>query len=226
MSEARDRRVIVAIGVSIVIAVIVAVVLSRRQYRDADQGAAPSQGGLNVQIGRDDDIKFDISRPLQCFAGGKDVGDLTLAQCARRNGVSEGAMDVGLDAAAVVTAPEASDGPFAPPPPPNASGPRLPGTPQAAADVQSALSDNAVCWRYAAGGWRTVAPSASLEACVRALFAGDCSPPGAPPEFGRWGDHALRRWRGEVEISDDDRNYRGLAEQASDCSLPPISTAQ
>ena len=57
-----------------------------------------SQGGLVVQATRpEDDGKLDPSRPLRCFVSGQFVGELTLAQCAERNGVATGALDVGLD---------------------------------------------------------------------------------------------------------------------------------
>jgi hypothetical protein len=36
----------------------------------------------------------------------------------------------------------------------------------------------------------------------------------------------LRLTPGGVEISDDDRNFRGLVDQAPDCAIPPISSPQ
>src|SRR5690606_6952159 len=55
-----------------------------------------SRGGLVVETGRPDD-KLDPARPLRCFVDAQFVGELTLAQCAERNGVATGALDVGLD---------------------------------------------------------------------------------------------------------------------------------
>ncbi|MGH6955099.1 MAG: hypothetical protein ACREEW_00365, partial [Caulobacteraceae bacterium] len=63
-----------------------------------------SQGGLVVVSGRDDDAKLDPKRPLRCFVAGQFVGELPLADCARRNGVATGALDVGLDQAGALAA--------------------------------------------------------------------------------------------------------------------------
>ena len=56
-----------------------------------------SRAGLIVETGRADDTKLDPARPLRCFVGGAFVGEITLAECAKKNGVATGALDVGVD---------------------------------------------------------------------------------------------------------------------------------
>jgi len=67
--------------------------------RDHGSKAPPpaSRGGLIVETARPKDEKLDMSRPLRCFVNGQMVGELTLADCAQRNGVATGSLDVGLD---------------------------------------------------------------------------------------------------------------------------------
>ena len=94
-----DRRgLLVAGGVAALVAGLgLAFVIMSRD--DGSSRPPPaSQGGLVVQATRtEDDGKLDPSRPLRCFVSGQFVGELTLAQCAERNGVATGALDVGLD---------------------------------------------------------------------------------------------------------------------------------
>lgn len=101
----KDRRRVLAIGVvaAVVAGVILAVVVASGRRRP--EGAAPaSRGGLVVQTGRDDDIKLDPKKPLRCFVGGQFVGETPLSDCARRNGVPAGALDVGLDPSGALAA--------------------------------------------------------------------------------------------------------------------------
>lgn len=90
-----DRRVL--IGVVAAGLVVVAIALWALLRPGATE-ASPQGAGLVVQTGRDDDIKSDPAHPIRCFVGGQMVGELTIAECARRNGVEPGSMDVGLDA--------------------------------------------------------------------------------------------------------------------------------
>ena len=58
-----------------------------------------SQGGLVVETVNPDDGRMDPARPLRCFVAGQFVGEITLAECARKNGVATGSLDVGVDEA-------------------------------------------------------------------------------------------------------------------------------
>src|ERR1700685_1098020 len=64
------------------------------------RAAAPppaSTGGLVVQTQLDQQAKLDPQKPLRCFVNGQLVGEKTLADCARQNGVATEALDVGVD---------------------------------------------------------------------------------------------------------------------------------
>ena len=84
--------------------------------------ATAGSGNLTVQTGRDDDIKLDPNKPLRCFVGGQMVGELPLEDCARRNGVSRGAMDVGLDPSGNLAAGNGPGNAISPLPAPAADG--------------------------------------------------------------------------------------------------------
>jgi hypothetical protein len=206
---------------------IAAVMVSRR---GPDTGQAPpaSQAGLIVQTGRDDDTRLDPARPLHCFVEGKLIGDLLLSACAKRNGIAAGALDVGLDPSGALAAANGDNTSLTPLPPSSGDS----SSPASAGDSASSTTANgvsasggsAICWRRAGGVWRKLPAPMSLEACVHVLFAGRCLPDDAPPAYGHWGDSMVRLVPGGVEISDDDRNFSSLVDQAPDCSLPPISS--
>lgn len=221
MPDFKDRRVILALGAGLALASglgIAAIMVS--QGRAPSQPPPASQGGLVVQTGRDDDLKLDARRPLRCFVGGKLVGELPLSDCARRNGVATGALDVGLDPSGALAAANGPATTITPLPP--ATDAASPGPQVQPPDTQASSPDAAPCWRYGRGGWRRLPVMLGLNACVTALYAGRCAPPEAPPLYGRWGDNTLRLVSGEVDISDDNRDFSTLVEQAPDCSLPPI----
>jgi hypothetical protein len=229
MPDFKDRRVIIAVGVALAVIAVIGVVvfIASGRQQDVTEEAPSSQQGLVVQTGRDDDIKLDPTRPLHCFVTGKLVGDLPLSECAKRNGIAPGALDVGLDPSGALAAGGGGNAPLTPLPPSSAdaSSSETP-TEDTNTTMAEGAPDGAVCWRRAGGAWRKLSASTSLEACVQTLFAGRCLPDDAPPVYGRWGDNMLRLVPGGVEISDDDRNFRGLADQADDCTLAPISSAQ
>ena len=230
MPDFKDRRVIVAIGAGVAVAAglgIAAIMMTSRHDQEADTGPPASQAGLIVQTGRDDDVKLDPARPLHCFVGGKLVGDLPLNACARRNGIAAGALDVGLDPSGALAAGNGNNTPLTPLPPATAEASNA----DAPIDTSSATGADgapggAACWRRGGGAWRRLPAAMSLEACVQTLFAGRCLPADAAPVYGHWGDNMLRLIPGGVQISDDDRNFRSLVDQAPDCTLPPISSPQ
>jgi len=228
MPDLKDRRLIAAIGAGVAVAggLAVAAIMVSKHGPDPAEAPPASQAGLIVQTGHDDDVKLDPARPLHCFVDGKLIGDLPLSGCAKRNGVAAGALDVGLDPSGALAA-ASGDTPLTPLPPSNADASRPDAATAAPTDVvENPTTDGMACWRHNGVAWRKLDATTSLEACVQTLFAGRCLPAGAQPSYGRWGDNMLRLIPGEVEISDDDRNFRGLAEQAPDCSLPPISSPQ
>ena len=122
-----------------------------------DEAPPASQGGLVVQTGRDDDIKLDPKRPLRCFVNGQFVGELPLSDCAQKNGVATGALDVGLDQSGALAAANAGGAHLTPLSPDantsaaNDSASADLGFP-AAVDDQKAVPlarKTMICWRYA-----------------------------------------------------------------------------
>lgn len=137
-----------------------------------------------------------------------------LEDCARRNGVVSGALDVGVDASgalgggvggAVLTPLP----PEAPPRPVEVLRPADP--PPSAASAPAPSAPVAVCWRHGGGEWKRLPGEMTQSACVQALFAGRCERLGQAA-YGRWGGQTLRLVPGKVEVSGDNRNFRLLAE--------------
>jgi len=204
----KDRRVVAAIGVAVALALGLTVALIAVD-RDQPTGPPPaSQGGLVVEIGRDDDKRLDPTRELRCFVDGQFVGMATLSDCAEQNGVATGALDVGIDAAGELAASGDAGTVLTPLPPP---------TPVAPVAQPAAV---AACWRYVDRNWSRLADM-PLGACVQTLFAGRCERPGGAT-YGRWGDQTLRLVPGRVEQSPDDRVFRTLVEQGPNCSIPNL----
>ena len=195
--------------------------------RDEDDPAASLGGGaLNVQTGRDDDVKLDPKRPLSCFSAGQFVGEMPVEDCARKNGVAAGALDLGLDAAGALSASNGTTAEITPlpPDPPPALAPVADEEPLPATDGSPnpapARASGQTCWRYEGASWTRISGAMSLGACVQALFEGDCVGPGAA-DYGRWGDRTLRLAGGRIETSADNHTFRTLAPQGPGCAAPP-----
>ena len=236
MSWLNDRRVLAGLGaaVALVLAVGAALLLSRSPRSaeapppvESSNITGSSAGGLKVEMGKSAKLESDAS--VRCFVNGQFVGMQTAADCAQRNGVAPGGLDVGLDQSGAIAAggggtrlqplnqaddadsPAANPGSDAPAPDDSGSGAR---------DYASAPP--ADCRRYAGGGWRPAAAGVSLDSCVHALFDGRCPPPGQVV-YGRWGALTLRDSPGRIEVSSDNRDFGPLAPQyPADCSIPPL----
>jgi len=198
--------------------------------------ATPNGPLLKVEMGTS--TKLDPESALRCFVHGQFVGMQTPAQCAEKNGVPPGALDVGLDQSGSLAA-GAGDAHLAPiantvddnvtsdvdagdaPAPPT-----LPAvTPAPPANIPTALpADGATgdCLRFVRGGWQPAGDAVALGVCVRTLFAGRCVGPGQTL-YGHWGRETVRLLPGRVEVSDNNRDFRPLvAQSASDCSFAPL----
>src|SRR5471032_3047726 len=93
----RDRRVVIAAAAGVLILFTgLGVAVMLRGHRQAESLATASSGSLQVEMGKAD-AGLDVGRPLRCFVGGQFVGMVSLGDCARRNGVAPGGLDVGLD---------------------------------------------------------------------------------------------------------------------------------
>jgi len=226
MDFLKDRRVILGLGalVAIVLGTLIALGIARGN-KGPDVPPPASQGGLIVENGRDDDTRLDAARPIRCFVEGQFVGEITLAECARRNGVATGALDVGVDETGALAASGTTGAIVAPLPPTDTAPPVIaqappPSTGPAPAPAPTPVADGSACWRYADATW-TKLEGMSLNACVQRLYAGQCERPGRAT-YGRWGQQTLRLVPGKVEISDDNRRFRTLARQDKSCAIEAV----
>ena len=180
-----------------------------------------SEAGLVIDFSASDDGRIDPAKPLRCFVQGVFVGEISLIDCARRNGVATDALDVGIDESGALAAAQQAGQALIPLPPLEA----LPETPVETAVVSEpdavAAPAPESCWRYGGARWRKLPGDLGLEACVQALFAGRCEKPGGA-SYGRWGQQTLRLVAGRVEASDDNRSFHTLASQGPDCDIAPI----
>ena len=226
MDFLKDPRVVAGGGVALALFAGIAVAVIWGAGKDQPEIAPPaSQGGLVIEVGQDD-VKLDPTRKLPCYVGGASVGLATHAECAARNGVSSGQLDVGItkegelafgDVGAVLTPlpPDEAALPPAPAPAPIVTPTQTP----VEAPGPDPRGPTATCWRYADRVWVRVGDM-PLNACVSNLFDGRCERPGSAT-YGRWGEQTLRLVPGRVEQSPDNRNFRTLAEQGANCTLAP-----
>ena len=223
-------------GAAVLAGILIAVFFMAKGAAPPPENSTTTKGGLQVETAKDD-AKVDPTRPLRCFVGGQFIGMVSLADCAKRNGVAAQALDVGLDQTGALAAastggqtvlrPLPPPAPIPPPPvvAPVAAPPRAIESPPTAIP---AVTPPAVgppigdCLRFAGDGWRSAGGALSLNACVHILFEGHCERPGGAL-YGRWGAQTLRLLPGRVESSPDNRNFRPLADQnPRDCSIPAL----
>lgn len=225
MALPKDNRTVLIVGGGLAVVAAVAAALVFSGGRDGPAEPPPaSQGGLTIDLAEAPTL--EPARELRCFVDGQFVGQATLADCARRNGVATSALDVGLDATgALAAAPTAA---FAPPP-------ALPAQPTVEVapvdDVASSAEQPArqapaanpatACLRHTGSEWRAISNGMSLGACVQALYAGVCVRPGEA-QYGRWGDTTLRLVPRRVEQSSDNTRFRTLAQQDRNCQFPEL----
>lgn len=226
MDFLKDRRIIIGGGATLALLAglgIAVALMSGHDKKPAEEPPA-SRGGLIVETGRDDDAKLDPARPLRCFVGGSFVGEITLAECAKKNGVATGALDVGVDETGALAAADQAGTVLTPLPPtptvtaPAATTPSNPVTPSTPANA-STNTPLAACWRYAGNEWRRLPGDITLSACMQQLFGGRCERSGGAT-YGRWGEETLRLVPGRVEISSDNRSFHTAVDQGPNCSIP------
>jgi hypothetical protein len=223
MELLKDRRVLLGGGAALALIAGLGIALGLMHGAKSPTEAPPaSRGGLVVETGRADDTKLDPARPLRCFVGGQFVGETTLAECAKKNGVATGALDVGVDETGALAAADQAGLVLTPLPPPaeTVAVPAPAATPAPSTPTVSS-TPLAVCWRYAGGEWRKQPGEITLNACVQQLYSGKCERPGGAT-YGRWGEETLRRVPGRVESSSDNRTFHSIIEQGPDCSIPSV----
>ncbi len=207
---------------AIVVAIGLGVVMSSGHKADPKMNDQPT--GLQFNVA-DSVSALDAKKPLRCYVNGTYVGDLSLTDCAKKNGVAAQKLDVGLDDNGNMTA--APTGSLAPVPTAPASG--APANPQASVvsgDNGEVVPDTkavsagpqAACLRFNGGEWNKLNDSLTLGQCVVLLYDSRCVSPGGA-QYGRWGDKTLRLVPHRVEQSDDNTNFRPLVEQGQGCSV-------
>lgn len=226
--KAQSRWIWLAGGavVAIAIAVFLALGLSSSHKADPKMNEQPTGMTFNVA---DPTPMLDSKKPLRCYVNGADVGDMTLAECARQNGVASQKLDVGVDDNGnVVAAPTGSLTPV-PVAPASAGAPdhanpeaQVPDqTAEVVPDAHAAAGPTGVCLRYNSNSWNKLSDSLTLGQCVQLLYDGRCVSPGSA-SYGRWGDKTVRLVPRRVEISDDNTTFRPLVDQGQGCSVPLV----
>jgi len=203
-------------AVALLAGLAIAWVMLVAQHREPQQAPPASSAGLVIDSSGPEEAKMDPAKPLRCFVAGQFVGELTLVDCAKRNGVATDALDVGLDESGALAAADQAGAVLTPLPP--------------EADAKQAGGDDAplpvnapvgTCQRYDQGKWAKLPGEVSLNACVQALFAGRCERPGGA-SYGRWMQQTLRLVTGRVEVSADNHSFRTLADQGAGCAITSV----
>ncbi|HET9159133.1 MAG TPA: hypothetical protein VFN88_00845 [Caulobacteraceae bacterium] len=196
-----------------------------------------SQAGLVIDVKQGSEVKRDPNQQYRCFKDGQYVGMATLEECAKKNGVVSGALDVGIDQTGALAAADQFGTTLSPLPPgvaANAPAARMsainapaiapapiPSNPPAAPAVtpQPIRGPSSTCQRYDRG-WTSLGEM-PLNTCLQLLYAGHCERPGGAL-YGRWGDQSLRLVPGRIEVSRDDRSFSTLVQQGPGCSIPQL----
>ena len=219
MDFLKDRRtalVLAGAAVALLAGLVIALTLISSHRGETAAPPPASRAGLVIDSADAADVaRMDPAKPLRCFVAGQPVGELTLSECAKRNGVSTDALDVGVDQTGALAAADPAGAVLTPLPPPQAKGPEeapAEAAPAAVALPQIVSGSPGACWRYAEGQWRKLPAEMGLGACAQTLFAGRCERAGEAA-YGRWQQQTLRLVAGRVEISADNHSFRTLIDQ-------------
>jgi hypothetical protein len=211
---------------AIVIAIGLAMMMSSGHKEDKRMNDQPTGLQFNVS---ETSASMDSKKPLRCYVNGAEVGDMTLEECAQKNGVAAQKLDVGLDDNGNMTA--APTGSLAPVPtaPTSAAANAKPLADANPADNGEVVPDTkpiaagpaAACLRFNGGEWNKLSDGLTLGQCVQLLYDGRCVSPGSA-QYGRWGEKTLRLVPHRVEQSDDNSNFRTLVDQSQGCQVPMV----
>jgi hypothetical protein len=211
MDAVLTRRLWVTLGGGLAVAAIaIAAGLVILLHGSRASGPPPASTGGLVVTQAADAAKLDPQKPLRCFVNGQLVGEETLADCAKRNGVATEELDVGVDQTGQLAAAE----PHAAPVTALSSVAAQTTAASAEPDAADASAGTGDCLRYAGSAWREAGAGMSLAGCVRLLFDNHCARPGAIV-YGRWMTQTLRQSAGEIDISPDNKTFHQLAQQSA-----------
>lgn len=227
--DLKDRRTLLVLGggaVALLAGLAIAWTMLAAQHREPVEAPPASSAGLVIDSTGPEDGRMDPTKPLRCFVAGQFVGELTLAACAKRNGVATDALDVGLDETGALAAADQAGAVLTPLPPAESDPAKEQGAQDAAPDPAAAPvvvnTPLGTCLRYDQGRWARLPSDVSLNGCVQALFAGRCERSGGAT-YGRWGQQTLRLVPGRVEVSADNHSFRTLADQGAGCAITPVN---
>ena len=215
MNFLKDRRIALALAgaaVALLAGLAIAWTLVSKHRGETTPPPPASRAGLVIDSAAVGDGHMDPAKPLRCFVAGQFVGDMALSECAKRNGVSTDALDVGLDQTGALAAADQAGAMITPLPPVESKGEDAGAEPPPAAAPQVISGPPGACWRYAEGQWRKLPAEMGLGACAQVLFAGRCEHTGEVA-YGRWAQETLRLVPGRIEISADNRSFRPLMDQ-------------
>jgi hypothetical protein len=215
----RNLPLVIGGALALVAGLVIAGTLVFKHRGEKPPPAPASQGGLVIETTSPSEGKLESAKPLRCFVGGKFVGEMTLGDCARRNGVATGGLDVGVDDTGQLAAANPNGVVLTPLPPAGVAPSAVPIGPASAGTASAAPSGS--CWRHDDGNWRRLPSDMTLNACVQTLFASRCEKPGGA-SYGRWMQQTLRLVPGRVEVSADNRSFHTLVEQGAGCAIPPV----
>ena len=218
----KDRRIVLPLAgaaIALLAGLAIAWTMLAGQRREPSEAPPASSAGLVIDSAGTEDTHMDPAKPLRCFVAGQFVGEITLADCAKRNGVATDALDVGLDQTGALAATDQAGAVLTPLPPAENEAPQDEGAEAAPLPVNAAVGG---CLRYDQGRWAKLPNDVSLNACVQALFAGRCERPGGAT-YGRWMQQTLRLVPGRVEISADNHSFRTLADQGVGCAITAVN---
>ncbi len=226
MDFLKDRRTLLALAgaaVALLAGLAIAWVLVSQHRGEPSAPPPASRAGLVIDTGDTHDARMDATKPLRCFVAGQFIGELTLADCAKRNGVATDALDVGLDETGALAAAQQAGAMITPLPPAEAKSDDDPPAADAAntaAAPQIGGGTSGACWRYSDSQWRRLSSDLTLNSCVQSVFAGRCERAG-DAAYGRWAQQTLRLEGGRVETSTDNRTFRSLLDLPS-CPATPV----
>ncbi|TCS15007.1 hypothetical protein [Caulobacter sp. BK020] len=220
MELLKDRRVLLGGGAALALIAGLGIALALMHGAKSPTEDPPaSRAGLIVETGRADDTKLDANRPLRCFVGGQFVGETTLAECAKKNGVATGALDVGVDETGALAAADQAGLVLTPLPPVETPAVPAPAATPTISTPTVSSTPLAACWRYAGGEWRKLPGEITVNACAQQISSGKCEKAGGAT-YGRWGDETIRLVPGKVESSSDNRTFQPIIDLGPGCSVP------
>ena len=217
MDLTRDRRALLIGGAAVgAVAVMIVVAIAALRAGDDAPPAEAAGPGLVVQRGVEAAQTLDPAALLKCYVNGKLVGEMRVADCAARNGVATGQLEVGVAKAPDGAPVNAVAADLPPPPPPPID---IAAQDQLAPGADPDAENGRPCWSHDGGAWSRAPGGMDLDACVQFLFAGQCLRPGGVA-YGMWGDRTLRLTGDRVEMAGSGGGFRALPDQPALCGAP------